>query len=176
LFAQQDRERRILDEVDRKVLTQQEVVERLLPRAQTEWTSLANKAGMGTLTVHDLDATFGRLPEAAMREELRLLYTTSFSGGGAFGYSVETSAAQLLDYRLLRKLGRWLPSIIALYNELAPLCNAPVHDDLLHAKLQVSRAFYRGDLFSGGQYGERKRLICAFLSPSANFTAQCSDF
>jgi hypothetical protein len=50
------------------VLTQDEVVKILLPRAQKAWSGLAIKAASGTLTLSELDDNFKNLAADQVRE------------------------------------------------------------------------------------------------------------
>jgi hypothetical protein len=137
-FARQDEEKRVREELASKVLSQEEVVWRLLPKAKTAWRRLAAEAAVGSLSVSDLDKTFGKLSEAQMKDELRLLYTTTSSSGGGNGknqWDVEEALDKLTDYRLLRKLGRWLPATIAVHGHLVELCSSPLEDDSFRATM-----------------------------------------
>ena len=76
-FEKQDRERQILQQLEEVVLSQDQVVNELIPRANKRWQGLASGTATGALTLDELDKTFGKLPEAQLSDELRVLFSTT---------------------------------------------------------------------------------------------------
>ena len=139
IFDRQDREKRIKEELETKVLSQDQVVSLLLPRAQARWQELAMKAAMGSLSIQSLDETFARIPAAQVKDEIRALFATT-QNHGALGVSwdAEGTASKMEDYFLLRRLAKWLPSLLNVHSHLKDLCTAPLEEDELRAKLSAA--------------------------------------
>ena len=181
-FERADAEKRTVEELEAKVLSQAEVVSELLPRAQKDWAALALKTAMGSLPIADLDATFGKLPEGQIRDELGLLFATTSGGGGdggggTFGlsYDLESTLSKLQDYRLLRKLGRWLPSLLAAHEHLAGLCTSPLETDDFRSTMQAGLGLIKGSV-DGANLGTVPALVEGVRGIFASYSPNQLDF
>lgn len=142
-FERAERLRRVRDELESKVLPQDVVVQRLVPLAKTEWAALSTKTTQGTMTLPELDDSFGGLGEGLIPVELNLLLTTTFAafpGHGEARGVQETARSNLLDYKLLRKLGAWLPKLLLVHQHLRALCGVPLEEDALRGEMAAALA------------------------------------
>jgi hypothetical protein len=136
-FEEQDRRNTILSQIDSVELSQEVVVEYLIPAIQKKWSHLAKETFTGQLTISQLDSTFATLiTNNQIAEELRLLYSTS---------ELETTSSTLLekalssikDYYFLKKLHIWLPALVKVRDQLQPLFPNSPENDLFRTNLQT---------------------------------------
>jgi hypothetical protein len=138
VFEEQDRRNTILRQIEAVELSQDSVVNALLPALRSEWSHLANETFTGRLTITNLDATFSTLTNEQIAEELKLLFITS---------DLETHSADLLDralvgikdYYFLKKLHLWLPALIKLHEQLQPLFSTALGNDHFRLTLQTTQ-------------------------------------
>ena len=140
-FQVQDRRNDILQRVDEVVLSQEDVVNRLIPVVKTAWSDLATSTFTGMITIASLDEYFATMTsELQIAEELRLLSTCDFTSADLQNVStsdfVERSLFKINDYHLLRKLRGWLPGLIKLHEALQSLFETSLESDQFRVTLE----------------------------------------
>jgi hypothetical protein len=86
-----------------------------------------------------------------VRSEIGLLFSTRDMKQKEFqsdeyDWNVNNCVMKLEDYRLLRKLGRWLPSLLAAHELFAPLCTLELDSDPFRIKMNEAATFINDKL------------------------------
>jgi hypothetical protein len=106
-------------------LSQEDVVTLLLPKTKREWGGLKQKVMDHSISIHDLQKTFGTLDRKSdCSRELKLLAQTGDGEPPVPGVShgwVPASMSKIFDYKLLEQMRLWLPALLKLREVAAVL-------------------------------------------------------
>ena len=178
----QDQEMRIRVNqlVESTFLSQTDVTQHLIPKARDEWEQLAASTYNGSITLNKLDQTFGKLEsEDIVRNELRLLTlcssVESIVGKPPRREVFDKTKSQLRDYKLLRRLCKWLPSLIRLHGFVSTLCEVPVEEDEMR---KVMTGAYAGitDALQEQRLTSISELVAGVKEIFARFSPDSLDF
>lgn len=162
-FEVQDRRAQLLSTVEEVVLSQEDVVGKLIPRVQALWGKLALDTFTGSILMSELDSSFSAILDgsgndstsgnddqviALLAGELRLL-ANGLDGTKRFevisaqnlplGCGISTilskTTQQLRDYVFLRKLLKWIPCLIRVHQLLDILFVTPLCEDQFRLEL-----------------------------------------
>jgi hypothetical protein len=155
-FLRQQQQHVLQSQVEDVVLDQSTVVLQLIPRVRKQWEDLATEIFEGQISIHLLDKVFSKKSfglaasaqlDAKLSEELNLMIVSYQAKNDIFMLNrsaasiaksktlVQTSFERIRDFLLLRRLCKWLPSIIALHDIVASLCSTAPENDTFRCVL-----------------------------------------
>ena len=165
-FEVQDRRAQLMTTVDEVELTQEEVVEKLLPQVQTVWSKLAHDTFTGAILMSELNESFSvvldkkgnevytsdRYVITRLSEELRLLSigldgvsrdqiisAQNLALGSDIATILNVTTKQMQDFIFLRKLLKWIPCLLHVHELLRDLFLVPVEEDPFRMQLINTR-------------------------------------
>ena len=110
----------------------------LIPKVMEKWKALGASILSRTICIVDLENAFSSISALTIKEELQLLSLNDFSGTDLEGADKKVMLSEAISdmnkFVFLRKLRKWIPSLLRLHDLLGSLCLTDRTNDMLSLK------------------------------------------